>query len=425
MPIRIVLDPPHRLVFRAPRETARALVGGLLLLIGILASIPAVPLTFAVMAIAAQSFSSSEQAGSSLSGVPVGEIVRVWVAATIVAVIGCSVGLKLLRGKRQLVLFLRRFGFDEAREVVTFAVASSIGRAWRLVTLDDHEVAALGVPTSTRRLFQFAGLGSRTIGALSRLMAALPSLAGAAWAAMLGIIAIDALGKRDWVAALPESAFKYFKPIIAAVQSGRIDYDLGANLESVFVVLAGIIVVLLLIALISIAFYFLAIPLIVPIGLFTSSIEAVAKAEQTKRRSIDNPLQVDALAIAIAQESRGVFSPRLVVLTVSAAAWRHTVSRLAMVSSAILIDISEPTENLVWEVRELRERFGSRFLLVGDHRRLQAINEVETPASNPHAAQLLDLLDGQEVLAYDADGRGMRRFGRALRDKLETLPARS
>jgi hypothetical protein len=43
------------------------------------------------------------------------------------------------------VLFLRRFGYDDATGAVTFAVNRTIGSTYRLVTLDDAEVAPLGV----------------------------------------------------------------------------------------------------------------------------------------------------------------------------------------------------------------------------------------------------------------------------------------
>ncbi|MEW8102774.1 MAG: hypothetical protein AB2785_13535, partial [Candidatus Thiodiazotropha endolucinida] len=46
----------------------------------------------------------------------------------------------LIRGRRRLVLFLRRFGYDEATEALSFAAASTMGQRWRLVTLDDTTV---------------------------------------------------------------------------------------------------------------------------------------------------------------------------------------------------------------------------------------------------------------------------------------------
>jgi hypothetical protein len=242
---------------------------------------------------------------------------------------------------------------------------------------------------------------------------------------MLGIIAMDAIGKPDVGSALLGSASKHMDLIASAVKSGAIVYPFGPDLPSAFLVLTGVVAVSVLIAVIAIPIYVLTILLAIPIGFISSSAEAVRKAEESKRRTIDDPRQVDQLARTLAHESRSIFAPRLVVLTVAASAWRYTVASLAAVSSAILIDISEPTENLLWEISELREQFGSRFLVVGEYDRLLQLESLATSAPESISARLVALLDGQQVLAYSADGRGMRRFGRALRDRLETLPTQA
>jgi hypothetical protein len=74
------------------------------------------------------------------------------IAFTIVALACLWLGLRLLRGKRRLVLFLRRFGFSDATQAVSFAATKAIGRSWRLVTLDDEKVKAVGGPATGRRL---------------------------------------------------------------------------------------------------------------------------------------------------------------------------------------------------------------------------------------------------------------------------------
>ena len=96
-----------------------------------------------------------------------------------ITIVGLKVGLRLLRGQRRLVLFLRRFGYGDATKAATFAAAKTIGRSWRLVTLDDASVAPLGVPTGTRRLVVGGGLSGRASWSLrcSWLMSACSSLA--------------------------------------------------------------------------------------------------------------------------------------------------------------------------------------------------------------------------------------------------------
>jgi hypothetical protein len=68
------------------------------------------------------------------------------------------------------VLFLRRFGYDDATGAVTFAVTRTIGNTWRLVTLDDAEIAPLGVATSTRGVFRAIQLISNAGRALVELL---------------------------------------------------------------------------------------------------------------------------------------------------------------------------------------------------------------------------------------------------------------
>ena len=53
----------------------------------------------------------------------------------------------MLRRRRHAVLFLRRFGYDDATRIVTSALAV-LGRSWRVVTLDDSDVQAVGARRS-------------------------------------------------------------------------------------------------------------------------------------------------------------------------------------------------------------------------------------------------------------------------------------
>jgi hypothetical protein len=419
MPVNMVLDSPHQSVLRGPRQAARTAVGGLLLLLGIVASVPAVILAMPLLAFITNGMKPTVE---SIDDRLEGQLALIGVVSIVIAIVGGVMGLSLLRGRRQLVLFLRRFGYDDATEAITFAAAYSIGRNWRLVTLDDHEVAPLGVPLTTRRLAELASIGSKLAAGLSPLLSVLAYVAGVAWAAMLAIIASDAIGKPDLGAALLVSAFKHLQLVMNVFQAGHLAHPLGLDLSSVFLVLTGIEIVVLVIATISIPVLLLVLPLMVPIAVYASTIKAVQTAEGFKRRTIHDPLQVDALAIEIARESRQIQSPRLVVLTVASTAWRQTVSRFAMVSSAIIIDISEPTENLLWEIQELKDRFGSRFVLIGDHSHVQAMAGVKVHKPGSLMDRLLSLLDGQTILAYTTDRPGRNRFSRALRNRLEALP---
>ena len=76
-------------------------------------------------------------------------------------------------------------------------------------------------------------------------------------------------------------------------------------------------------------------------------------ADKLTIRQVENASEIDRAARAIAAESRKIFAPRLVVLRVASEVWRQTVMRLASAGSLTIIDVSEPTENLLWEIQEL------------------------------------------------------------------------
>jgi hypothetical protein len=140
MAVRIVLDGPGRGV--GPRlGRALGVVAGLPLLVAGVAGLYGVIL-IGIFFIYVKPDQAKDQRDAIVTG-------AVCAAA---ALIGLGLGLRLLRGRRRLVLFLRRFGFDDATRAVSFAAAGAIGRSWRLVTLDDEKVTAVGGATGPRRL---------------------------------------------------------------------------------------------------------------------------------------------------------------------------------------------------------------------------------------------------------------------------------
>jgi hypothetical protein len=119
-------------------------------------------------------------------------------------------------------------------------------------------------------------------------------------------------------------------------------------------------------------------------------------------------------AAETARQGPGVFAPRLLVLRVISTMWRDAVEKLAAVSS-ILIDISEPTESLLWEIQTLQPLLGSTFVVIGERecvlRLGDGIDGTFARARTPASAAL----DGQRELAYTTDRRWQQRFARALR----------
>jgi hypothetical protein len=89
------------------------------------------------------------------------------------------------------------------------------------------------------------------------------------------------------------------------------------------------------------------------------------------------------------------------------------------------IDISEPTENVLWELEELTKRFGDKCVLIGHHERVAALAALPRTGGGARSVErrLADLLDGREVPAYTTDPRGLKRFARALSGLLLTWRA--
>ncbi len=155
MAVTVVLDHPRQHLLRRAWRQLGAFWGGTLLVVGLLASLVALPTTLAVATFVLGRF-DEPAAGEEpwpTPEVPVEEIVLAWGISTPIAIVGLMMGPRLLRGERKLVLFLRRFGYADATRAVTFAAAKTVGGSWRLVTLDDKEIAPLGIPAGTRWLY--------------------------------------------------------------------------------------------------------------------------------------------------------------------------------------------------------------------------------------------------------------------------------
>ena len=229
MPVKVVVDLPRPHAARALSQGIRALVGGLLVFVGLMASIAAFPLTILFSLSVAIPLVAR---GHTAAGAPAGLITLAWSIASAITIFGLVVGLRLLRGQRELVLFLRRFGYTEATEAVTFAVVKTVGRSWRLVTLDDSTIAPLGLPIGTRRLFRAGSLGSASIaGALRMVYAAAVKLGPLALGGMLAILGLAAWRNQDLNTLLD---FPHSGEPIGLHSFPRPGEDSGWNLQGAF-----------------------------------------------------------------------------------------------------------------------------------------------------------------------------------------------
>jgi hypothetical protein len=374
MPLDIVYEYPAAIGWlRRLMGALVTLLGGLLILAGLAVSI--LPILYGVATVAALV--------SSKGRIPAPDAALA--ISILVMVLSLTIGLWLVRGKRRLVLFLRKFGFIGATQAVTFAVVKALGRNWRLVTLDDAEVAPVGTRKRMRWLAIVAGLIAVGVVAWGLFW-----VFGGSFDSLMGDTAKGAMKGATLKDFLP-------KIIVAMV---------------LLIVVGGIALVLIL----------------VPVGfagavaLFAwSSYGAIRRAESAKTVPIATEAQLEQTALAIARRSRRIIGPRLVVTKVASSIWQLAVRRLASASSAVIIDISEPTDNLLWEVESLRPEMRSRCILVGEQDRLRRMAEETAQQGRSPQARLLRLLDGEQVLAYASNQRDLRRFARSLHARLEAL----
>jgi len=422
MSIRVVFDYPGRQTSSAIGRWLARIVGAVLTLIGLLATVVLIPTGLVAIGDVLATF-NHEQVFSP--GFPLRQIEAAFAASTLTAILGLKYGRRLVRGRRSSVLFLRRFGFDGSMRVVTYAVANSIGVNWRLVTLDDEEIAPVGVDTTSRVFF---GVGERVAGLAKFTGKAV--MVGFQWtvSAMWGVVAIQAAViaySGNWRRAMADGTVERYVRIFASVMERRIPsnyFDL--TLPGAFAILATV-GAFLFVGLIAVFAALIALlPLIGVVVFASSSAEALNKAEAAKTARITGPSDIDNAVADISHRGHETFAPRLVVLRVASAVWQPTVSALASAASATIIDISELTQNLAWELAELGRLGGlDRCIFIAESDRIGPWTDGKSDGSDhPLQPRIAAVIGDRPVLAYATDRKGMRRFTRALYGMLLDVP---
>ena len=137
---------------------------------------------------------------------------------------------------------------------------------------------------------------------------------------------------------------------------------------------------------------------------------------------IDSPHQVSRAATRIRRNNRRVFGARLVVARVATPLWQDVVRHLAAVSDAVVIDVSHATDNLLWEVENMRTP-GRPLVLVCHRDRIATLLYAGTAPGGaaPADIRLAHALDGHEVLVYGSGEAEQRAFARSLRNRLAAV----
>ena len=419
MPPRIVLDHPHGQTRSALGRGLRTLLGALLVALGLAATVVAVPTGFVTAGDILVTVSEEPDPTEPLfpPEFPLREVEAAFVISVIVAIIGLRHGRRLVRGRRSAVLFLRRFGYLGSMQAVTYAVTRTIGGSWRLVTLDDAAIAPLGVPSASRVLFRAGEYISRAAQAAGRgIFLSFKWVVWGMWATVGVQILVIA---PDWERLLRDDIAGRYTTIAATIMDGRVPLQYYTpTLPGLFALFATGVALCLGGLLVMMIVLLSSFPLFGVVMLATSSAEALRKAEESKTRTIAQLPDLDRAVRAVAHGARETFAPRLVVLRVATPIWQQTVSALAAVSSSAIIDVSEATENIVWELQELDRLCPGRYVLIGEHSRIVTWAEPASLPADTLEARFAACLDSHALLAYTTDKAGMHRFAHALHGML-------
>lgn len=316
-------------------------------------------------------------------------------------VAGLTIGDRLLRRRRRLVLFLRRFGYTESTRVVS-AAAARIGRHWRIVTLDDEQVSPIGAPVGARvvRTVDRTATAANRIGAVAkRVWEIAMTIAGTGLVLSGGYLVLNDQRRG------PEK-------LLALVQLGSSPDSLAESLFQLCGYALFIGLVLGAAALVLVVAWLGAIPFM---GLYSIIADDVRMAEHAKMVRIRGLPDIAVTRASLRDRGLAPLAARLTVLTVHTPVWQETVIGIAEECAVPLIDVSEPTENVVWEIGVLLRRFGQRCVFVGQYDRVGALY-ARAPLGSP-VSRVQTLLAGRQVLAYTE--RDSKRFVKALRAQLE------
>lgn len=108
-------------------------------------------------------------------------------------------------------------------------------------------------------------------------------------------------------------------------------------------------------------------------------------------------------------------APRMFVVRAADPVWQCAVRALANHVDAVIIDISDPTENLLWEIRELHRGHNVNWVFV-----CAADSPVVTPpTADGRMKTLHSLISDEQVIVYAPGEPQDRRFARSLRNQLD------
>jgi hypothetical protein len=274
------------------------------------------------------------------------------------------------------------------------------------VTLDDTTIAPIGADIHaaavTRRVGSMSRLGKRIFTVGASVIKVVAWIGGFGLVGSAAVIAATSAGG-------PQDRLVTVINLTDRDGGGAV----GTVLRLSLVAVLGCLAVVMAAGVVALA-YLVASPALTFLSLMGNGIK---EAERTKAIRVQNGLDVVTVRDLVDVVSRRVFGARLVVLKVDNKVWQAAVIGFGYTSAVSLIDVSHPTDHVLWEIRLLSEELRRRCVFVVH--RDQAEYLARPAKAGSVDAQLQTLIDGCQVLAYTTDDRGVRRFTRALRATLE------
>ena len=307
------------------------------------------------------------------------------------------IGPHIAARRRGLVLFLRRLGLGGTSELATFAVAAALGRRFPIVTLDSLHPSSVGEQDARK-------------------------WNAARWLA-LALLCIGIVASIQW---LRHEAPSLIEGLTIAAMESAVPKG-----SSVWEIIVGVIVgigVAVLLTMITVPMVGIAgLATLLGIGAFTllswTTWCGTRRAERHHTFTVGDPGAVHATVLQILRRSRGLLAPRLIVVRSTDRAWRDLVCALAKEATLVLIDVSEPSENLVRELDMLSTLCDNEPLLISRRDRVEALLSGEGAVSPGVRDAFIRQLEGRDVLVYEPQGdkRSRTRFVDDLRGHLHSL----
>lgn len=271
--------------------------------------------------------------------------------------------------KKATALFLRRFRLEAVSTSMSHAVEHGIGRHIRIVTLDDRSFQSLEAPAVVRKFSRWTAPTILTVFAL---------------------VVIAGLVLGTWL---------------------FLRYSFSMNGLGVI----GMLIVPMTIMLTA--------PLIVPVCLYLATQFGILLALRGRVRRRARILVVNRGHLesfenrvrTLSNRWRGatILEPQATVVEVSDGLWKEAVRVGLKKSDYLLVDVSQATENLLWELEGVLRENSHRVLFTAEENLFA--NWTGSPTASPTEVRADALLSGREVLGYAGSRRlDRKRYRRSL-----------